>query len=153
MANKPYGRGFYPAKGFEDKVHMLPVRKTPLSAGYDIIAITDETIEPGETKLIPTGLKAWMLEDEFLAIYIRSSLAIKRKLALANSVAIIDSDYFENEDNDGHIMLAITNLGDKPWRILMGDRIAQGVFQKWLKSNNDAYPVESRKGGIGSTGR
>ena len=102
--------------------------------------------------MIPTGLKAFMHYDEYLAIHVRSSMAIKRGLILVNSTGIIDSDYYNNEDNEGHIMIAMYNMTDEPVALLKGERIAQGIFCKYLLTHDDDA-CGIRTGGIGSTGR
>ncbi|MBE3577617.1 MAG: dUTP diphosphatase [Limnochordales bacterium] len=151
-------RGFAVARGWEERGVRLPQRRTPGSAGYDLEAAETVTIRPGERAVIPTGLKAYMPEDEFLAVYIRSSLAFKYGLMLVNSVGIIDSDYFENPDNDGHIMIGVINLGSETVTVHKGDRVAQAIFQPFRRvSAEEAGEVEppgrQRTGGIGSTGR
>ena len=100
--------------------------------------------------LIPTGIKAYMLEDEKLDLYNRSSGPIKNKLVMTNGVGLIDSDYYENESNDGHIFFQFINYGKADLLIKKGDRIGQGVFTKFLKVDNDDASGE-RKGGHGST--
>ena len=87
-------RGFEVVSAFEEQDINLPTRKTTESAGYDIECAESVTLEPNQVVLVPTGLKAFMAYDEYLAIHIRSSMAIKRKLALVNSTGIIDSDYY-----------------------------------------------------------
>ncbi|WP_251424062.1 dUTP diphosphatase [Veillonella agrestimuris] len=144
-------RGFEVVSAFEGQDIHLPTRKTTESAGYDIESAEAVTLMPGETKLIATGLKAFMAYDEYLAIHIRSSMAIKRRLALVNSTGIIDSDYYNNEDNEGHIMIALLNYGSEPMSIEKGERIAQGIFSKYLITNDDDA-TGVRTGGIGSTG-
>lgn len=144
-------RGFEVISKFEDENITLPKRKTTESAGYDIECAESTTIEPGEMKLVPTGLKAFMNYDEYLAIHIRSSMAVKRQLMLANSTGIIDSDYYNNEENEGHILIALYNLGKETVQIEKGERVAQGIFSKYLiASDDDATGI--RVGGIGSTG-
>lgn len=130
----------------------LPIRKTKTSAGYDIESARDVIISPGCTELIPTGLKAYMNDDEFLAIHVRSSVGIKRGLVLANGTGIIDSDYYNNLDNEGHIMIALRNTTHGKVTIKKGERIAQGIFQKYLTVENDKISGNVRTGGIGSTG-
>jgi len=100
--------------------------------------------------LIPTGIKAYMLEDEKLDLYNRSSGPIKNKLVMTNGVGLIDSDYYENESNDGEIFFQFINYGKADLLIKKGDRIGQGVFTKFLKVDNDDASGE-RKGGHGST--
>ena len=104
-------RGFEVVSAFEEQDINLPTRKTTESAGYDIECAEAVTLEPGQVVLVPTGIKAFMAYDEYLAIHIRSSMAIKRHLALVNSTGIIDSDYYNNDDNEGQIMIALLNFG------------------------------------------
>ena len=149
-------RGFEIAKGFEDKQIILPVRKTKYSAGYDIEAAED-TVIPSFKKgmaptLIKTGIKAYMQDDEFLALYNRSSNPKKKGLILANSVGIIDKDYYGNPDNDGHIMFAFYNIKEEDVVIKKGEAIGQGIFQKFFAIDNDSAEGE-RVGGFGSTSK
>ena len=144
-------RGFEVITAYEDKDIHLPTRKTTESAGYDLECAEAVTLAPGELKLIPTGIKAFMAYDEYLAIHIRSSMAIKRRLALVNSTGIIDSDYYNNEDNEGHIMIAVLNYGTEPVHLEKGERVAQGIFSKYLITNDDDA-TGVRTGGSGSTG-
>ena len=142
-------RGFEIAKGFENEGINLPVRKTKCSAGYDIEAAED-TIIPSFKKgmkptLVKTGIKAYMQEDEVLMLYARSSLAIKRGLILQNTTGIIDSDFFPHE-----IKVALRNTTDKPVKLLKNERCAQGIFLKYLVSDNGNLD-NTRDGGIGST--
>lgn len=129
----------------------IPERKTKSSAGYDFSVCEGKVINPGETVIFPTGIKAEMNEDEFLAIFIRSSLGIKKGLMLANNVGIIDSDYYNNPDNEGHIMLAIKNASSEAIEIKESERIAQGIFMKYLVVDNEKEVKVKRLGGIGST--
>lgn len=131
---------------------IMPARSTIGSAGYDFFSICRFTLMPEEIKILPTGIKAYMDYDEFLAIYIRSSLGSKHGIVLVNQVGIIDSDYYNNRKNEGHIHLAIKNAGDKPYVFEKGDKIAQGIFQKFLIADEDDVTT-TRKGGIGSTGK
>ena len=149
-------RGFEVAKGFEDKGINLPVRKTKCSAGYDIEAAEDVVIpafKPGmKPTLVKTGLKAYMMEDEMLCLYNRSSNPGKKGLILANSVGIIDADYYENPDNDGHFMFAFINVKGEDVEIKKGDCVGQAIFQKFLVTDNDVAEGE-RLGGFGSTSK
>lgn len=145
-------RGFEVCKGYEDKDINLPVRKTKYSAGYDIECAID-TIVPAKNEIptfIPTGIKAYMEEDEVLYLYNRSSNPKKKGLVLANSVGVIDKDYYGNPDNDGHIMFAFYNVKDEDITIKKGEAIGQGVFMKYLITDDD-NASGSRKGGFGST--
>lgn len=129
----------------------LPVRKTAQSAGYDLAAAAETVVEPGRVALVPTGLKAYMAPDEVLLLYIRSSLAVKRGLMLANGVGVVDADYADNPENEGHIMVAVVNIGREPVAIKQGERIAQGIFTRYLTVENDEATGD-RTGGFGSTG-
>ena len=149
-------RGFEIAKRFENSGINLPVRKTRFSAGYDIEAAED-CIIPSFKKgmkptLVKTGIKAYMLEDEVLILANRSSNPGKKGLILANSIGVVDSDYYGNPDNDGHIMFAFFNIKDEDVEIKKGDAIGQGIFQKFLTVDNDLAEGE-RIGGFGSTSK
>ena len=147
-------RGFEIAKGWEDKNINLPKRSTKYAAGYDVEAAEDTiipTFKPGvKPTLIPTGLKAYMQDDEMLCLYNRSSNPKKKGLVLANSVGIVDKDYYGNADNDGHVMYAMWNFKDEDVKIEKGERIGQAIFQKYLIADNDSADSE-RTGGFGST--
>lgn len=149
-------RGFEVAKGFEDKGINLPERKTKYSAGYDIEA-TEDVVIPSFKKgmnptLVKTGLKAYMQDDEVLMLYNRSSNPKKKGLILANSVGVVDKDYYGNQDNDGHIMFAFYNIKDEDVTIKKGDAIGQAVFQKYFVTDEDEAEGE-RMGGFGSTNK
>ena len=145
-------RKFEIAKGFEDRGVVLPQRKTAKSAGYDIIALTDEDVfvHPGMSVNLETGVKACMEDDEVMLLFIRSSLGIKQGLTLSNSCGVIDADYYNNPDNDGHFILNIINTGNSVQRIPARSRVAQAVFVKYLTVDDDNATGE-RIGGIGST--
>ena len=149
-------RGFEIAEGFENQQINLPVRKTKYSAGYDVEAAEDTTIpafKPGmKPTLVKTGIKSYMQENEYLMLANRSSNPGKKGLILANSVGIIDKDYYGNEDNDGHIMFAFFNIKDEDIEIKKGDCIGQGMFQKYLTVDKDIAEGE-RTGGFGSTNK
>ena len=149
-------RGFEVAKGFEDKNINLPIRKTKYSAGYDIEAAEDCIIpafKPGQAPtLVKTGLKAYMKDDEYLMLCNRSSNPKNKGLILANSVGIVDKDYYENPDNDGHIMFAFFNVKDVDVEIKKGDAIGQGIFKQYLVTDDDVAEGE-RLGGFGSTNK
>ncbi len=120
-------RGFEIAKGFENAGINIPIRKTKYSAGYDIEAAEDVVIPSFKKGMAPTfvktGLKAYMLEDEYLKLCNRSSNPKKKGLVLANSIGVVDSDYYENPDNDGHIMFAFFNIKEEDTLIKKGDAI------------------------------
>lgn len=148
-------RGFEIAKGYEDKDIHMPVRKTKNSAGYDVEAASDVIIEPYKhgmkPTLIPTGLKAYCQDDEYYILVNRSS-GPKKGFVMANSVGIIDADYYGNESNDGHFYFQYWNFGDKALEIKKGDVIGQVIFQKYLTVDDD-NATGMRTGGFGSTNK
>ena len=149
-------RGFEIAKGFENSNINLPVRSTKNSAGYDVEAAEDCIIpafKPGQKPtLVKTGIKAYMESDEVLILANRSSNPGKKGLILANSIGVVDSDYYENPDNDGNIMYAFFNFKAEDVEIKKGERIGQAIFQKYLVTDNDIAQGE-RTGGFGSTNK
>ncbi len=146
-------RGFEIAKGYEDKDIHIPVRKTKYAAGYDVEAAEDVVIPPfqfgGKPTLIPTGLKAYCKPDEFYMLVNRSS-GPKKGLVMANSIGIIDADYYENETNDGHFYFQYYNFLDKEIIVKKKDVIGQVIFQKFLTVDDD-HAEGIRKGGFGTT--
>lgn len=130
----------------------LPQRATSKSAGYDIISPVNASIMPHSEIKIPTGLKCQMLEDDVLLILIRSSLATKHGITVTNQVGVIDADYYNNPDNEGHIWLCLKNNSDKEFKINVGDRVSQAIFLKFGIVNEDIPATETRSGGFGSTG-
>lgn len=146
-------RGFEKAKGFEDLDFELPKRSTLHSAGYDIAIIEDMDIEPGEIKSGITGIKAFMMDDEVLKMYPRSSLPRNYNLTIPNNVGIIDKDYYGNVKNDGAICVTLHNFGTKKVSLKKGERVAQGIFQKYLISPFEEQVTSVRNGGFGSTGK
>lgn len=149
-------RGFKVIKGYEDKNINLPVRSTKLAAGYDFEAAED-TLVPAFTfgvkpTLIPTAIKAYMADDEYLMIVNRSSGPKKKGLVMPNAMGIIDADYYENPDNDGNILFQFINISGEDVLIKKGERIGQGIFMKYLKADDDVESKNSRNGGFGSTG-
>ena len=122
-------RGFEVAKGWENKDIHIPIRKTANSAGYDVEAAEDVVIHPfklgDKPTLIPTGLKAYCQSDEWFMLANRSSNPIKRGLVMANSIGVIDSDYYGNPDNDGHFMFAYYNFFNEDVVIKKGDVIGK----------------------------
>ena len=129
----------------------LPRRATSGSAGYDFFAPAGFTLAPGETILLPTGVRARIDEGWVLKLYPRSGLGFKYRLQLNNTVGIIDSDYF-NALNEGHIMLKLTNASNEGRTLVVqpGEAVAQGVFVEYgIVVDDDALAV--RTGGFGST--
>lgn len=129
----------------------LPIRATAGSAGYDFFAPVDITLEPQETVKIPTGIRVRMESDWVLSCYPRSGLGFKYRLQLNNTVGIIDSDYY-NSDNEGHIFTKLTNdtKEGKTVRIGAGSGFMQGIFMEYGITFDD-HVTEGRNGGFGST--
>lgn len=174
-------RGFEVVTKYQDKGINIPRRQTIASAGYDIEAAEDITIpsiwrlnfvrifrlirnghelyekdyELAESILkpilVPTGLKVYMSEDEVLILANRSSNTFKRNLSLPNGIGVIDADYYNNPNNEGELFVQVLNYGVRPLHIKKGERIAQGIFMKYLKADNDDPIVRQRLSGFGST--
>lgn len=130
----------------------LPKRADKGSSGYDFYIPTEVMILPHQSEIIWTDVKAYMQDDEELLLFIRSSLAIKKGLTLTNSVGKIDSSYYNNEDNDGNIGIAVKNTTGQAIKLEAGERIAQGTFYKYLTADSDEVLSDERTGGIGSSG-
>lgn len=127
----------------------LPTRASVHSAGYDFYSPVDVTIQPNESVLVWTDVKAHMYYDNVLLIFVRSSMG-KHPVVIANGTGIIDADYYGNETTDGNIGFRLVNQGDKPYEIKVGDRIGQGIFVKYGTIKNDGASGD-RTGGFGST--
>lgn len=128
----------------------IPKRKTKKSAGYDFFAVEDFTLYPNKLCIVPTGVKAYMEDNEVLYLHIRSSVAFKRGVRMLNSIGVIDADFVDNPDNEGEISLGLLSHNDDIVHIQKGERIAQGVFHKFLITDDDDAEGQ-RVGGIGST--
>ena len=128
----------------------LPCRATKGSAGYDFVCPVEVTMLPGQTAVIPTGIRAWMQPGWVLVNCPRSSLGRKHGLRLANTVGIIDSDYYF-ADNEGHILVMLVNGGDHAVTLHPGDRFCQGIFLPHGLAEEEDVTGE-RTGGFGSTG-
>lgn len=166
-------RGFEVLTAYKEQEIQLPRRATKGAAGYDFEAAADVVI-PGILKmafqgkssfgneetarkalkpvLVPTGIKAYMQSDEYLQLCNRSSNPLKKLLILGNGVGIIDGDYYNNADNEGHIQFQFVNYGLFDVKIKKGERIGQGIFLPFLKADGDQATTE-RVGGFGSSGR
>lgn len=151
--NEKKVRGFEIAKGWEDKDIHLPKRSTTHAAGYDVEAAEDVVIPPFQPgmkpTLIPTGLKAYCQPDEWYMLANRSS-GPKKGFIMANSIGIVDSDYYGNETNDGHFYFQYINVLDHDLEVKKGDVIGQVIFQKYLLVDDD-HAEGVRTGGFGST--
>lgn len=135
----------------EYKKIIIPKRATNFSAGYDFYLPYKIVINPNESVLIKTGIKAMMNNDEVLILVIRSSLGVKKGLQLNNQIGIIDSDYYNNKDNEGHILISVRNNSALTVVLNEGDRIAQGIFIKYLTVTEEEKNDNVRNGGFGST--
>lgn len=152
-------RGFEVVSQFEGQGINLPQRSTMQAAGYDFEAAEDIVVpaqglqKSVKPTLVPTGIKAYMQEGEYLQLVSRSSGPMKKKLIMSNGVGIIDGDYYNNEKNEGHIFFQFLNFGDEDLQIKKGDRIGQGLFLPFLLADQDADAIKTvRSGGFGSTG-
>ncbi|CAM4137179.1 deoxyuridine 5'-triphosphate nucleotidohydrolase [Streptococcus penaeicida] len=144
-------RGFELISQYADAAQLLPKRETKHAAGYDLKVAEAMEIAPGQIKLVPTGLKAYMQDGEVLYLYDRSSNPRKKGLVLINSVGVIDGDYYNNEANEGHIFAQMQNITDQPVTLEVGERIVQAVFAPYLLVDGD-QAEGVRTGGFGSTG-
>lgn len=132
---------------------VIPKRSDSGSAGYDFYSTETVTIAPKTQVMIKTNIKAQMDYDTVLLLFMRSSLGIKKNLMLANTTGVIDSSYYNNEDNEGNIIGAVYNYGNEPVTIQAGDRFMQGVFVEYKTTDAIEEIInEKRTGGIGSTG-
>ena len=129
---------------------ILPTRATKHSIAYDFYSPVDIKINPMRSVMIWTDVKAHFNADEALLINVRSSMG-KHPVMIANTQGWIESDYYSNSDNDGNIGIRLFNLGTEPYIIKRGDRIAQGMFIKYLTADNGNTDAK-RTGGFGSTG-
>ena len=143
--------GFQPTNEIYDKI-VLPKRQTSGSAGYDFVTPYDVALRPNERVVIPTGVKVRLKQGYVLQLHIRSSVGIKKGVVLSCITGIVDADYYSNKSNDGDIMLALVNNGDRTVRYKAGERIAQGIILQFETTTND-NASGSRSGGIGSSGR
>ncbi|MGB3161872.1 dUTP diphosphatase [Carnobacterium sp.] len=173
-------RGFEIVTAYQEKGINMPIRATRHAAGYDFEAAEDclipsiwkvlvrhkqlskeenhfslgeENRKHLKSTLVPTGIKSYMGEDEFLQLANRSSNPIKNQLLLPNGIGVIDSDYYDNEANEGHIYFQFINYGIKDHLIKKGDRIGQGIFLPFLKADNERITEQNRLGGFGSSGK
>ncbi|EMR14513.1 MULTISPECIES: dUTP diphosphatase [Candidatus Phytoplasma] len=148
MSNKSF---FEVVSYYKKNNIQLPKRQTQYSAGYDLAAAIEINIPPQQIAIIPTGLKLFLPSNQVLLIYARSSLFIKKKLMLTNNVGVIDSDYYNNIENEGHILIPLYNFSNQIITIHKNERIAQGILQNFLLTKNDNNENQIRKNGFGST--
>ena len=124
--------------------YKLPVRDSKATAGYDIYLLEDLELKPNEIVKLPTGIKAYFSDDEVLLVIIRSSMGFKYNIKLVNQVGVIDADYYNNENNEGHIFIKIKNEGENTVHFKAGQAIAQGIFFKYLTTESDNYLGQTR---------
>ena len=103
--------------------------------------------------LVPTGVKAYMQEDEFVLIADRSSGPLKRGLILPNGIGVVDADYYNNPNNEGELFVQLLNFGIRDYHVKQGERIAQAIFMPYLRADNEQTPLAKRTGGFGSSGK
>ena len=132
--------------------YVLPRRKTKFSAGYDFNSLIEKTLQPGESVLIPTGVKCSLNDRDVLVLVVRSSLGFKHNVRLVNQVGVIDADYYNNESNEGHILIKLKNEGDHEYKIEIGSAVAQGLILNYNTVDDEEEITTDRTGGIGSTG-
>ena len=130
---------------------IMPRRATMDSAGYDIFSPISFVLHPGKTIDIPTGLKAELPTGTFLMIVPRSGLGFRHQICLANTVGIIDADYYNNPENEGHIIVKLVNRGETDCIIRAGQAFCQGIILDYLITDDDYPGKEVRSGGFGST--
>ena len=137
-------------KDIEDNIELydnikIPQRETNATAGYDIYLLNDITLKSGEIMKIPTGLKCFFEKDEVLILVVRSSMGFRYNIRLCNQVGVIDSDYYNNQDNEGHIWIKVQNDGDKEITLKKDDSIVQGMFFKYLTTKSDKTLNQERR--------
>lgn len=130
---------------------IVPEYKMPGDAGFDLHAVRDVTAEPGSVAILPTGLAVAVPEGYEMQIRLRSGAALNTPLVLPNAPATIDSGY------RGELGIIVRNLGDEPYTVRKGERIAQGVIAPVVKAVflvvESLPPSERGEGGYGSTGK
>lgn len=146
-------RGFELVSRIKDNPdYKIPSRKTKHSVAYDFFSPVDTIINPGDFLKIETGVKIYFPVDEGFFFFTRSGLGSKKGLILRNNVAVFESDYYNNPDNEGEAIITLLNTGDEPFILEKGDRYCQGIFQKVLFAGPEFDSQDERMGGLGSTG-
>jgi len=153
--NSLYIRGFELVSD-EKKKNVVPAikpqRGTKTSAGYDFATPVKFTVPSHGKAIIWSDIKSYMQDGEVLTLYARSSIATKKGLRLSNCTGIVDSDYYNNPDNEGNIGFCFYNDSNETVTIEAGERVAQGIFLQFLVADNGNTDNE-RIGGFGSTGK
>ena len=129
-----------------------PKRATKTSAGYDCYSPIDIVIEPQTSSLIWTDFKVKMNDNDVLLIVVTSGMG-KKGVMLANTIGVIDSDYYGNESTDGNLGFNLYNYGKEPYIIKAGDKIGQAIFTNFLTVDNEEEITTVRVGGFGSTNK
>ena len=138
------------ARKHKDVEIKLPQRATKHSAGYDFYSPVDVVIKPQEMQMIWTDVKAQFNEDEVLLLCVTSGMG-KYGIMLANTLGVIDCDYYSNVGNDGNLGFRLYNFSNQEYVIKAGDKIGQGIFTKFLTVTNEKEITNQRVGGYGST--
>lgn len=125
--------------------YKLPTRSSNKTAGYDFYLLEDVVLSPGEIVKIPTGIKSYFCDDEVLFLIVRSSTGFKYNIRLVNQVGVIDSDYYNNSSNEGHMFVKLQNESDNVYKFSAGDRLVQGIFIKYLTTDSDLNLKIERK--------
>jgi len=140
-------------KIFMKDVNQLPIRQNIGDAGYDVCSNEVVVLDPGEVKLIKTGVYMEIPDGYECQIRPRSGLALKYGITVLNNPGTVDSTY------RGEVGVILMNCSNKPFNISKGDRIAQMVFNKYenvsfnvVRSQGDLEKSNRGKGGLGSTG-
>ena len=131
---------------------LLPTRSTKNSAGYDFFNPKNIICKSHKITMIPTGIKAQFPEDEMLLLFNRSSNPKKKGLIILNGVGVVDSDYYNNTDNEGEMAFVFYNMLEEDVTLLAGEKLGQGIFVKYAKTDDEMAEGE-RIGGFGSTGK
>ena len=105
----------------------MPARATKHSAGYDIYSPISVTIQPKTMEMIWTNIKAQFNSDEVLLLCVTSGMG-KNGIMVANTIGVIDCDYYGNVSNDGNLGFRLYNFSDEPYKIEVGDKIGQGIL-------------------------
>lgn len=135
---------------------VIPKRSTKGSAGYDFIAPFDFSVPYGSSIIIPTGLKVQIDDGWFLAIVPRSGQGFKYGIEIANTFGVIDSDYYNNPNNEGEIFVKIVNKDittQKTFSVNKGVAFCQGIFLPYGVIKDETQNHNERIGGFGSTDR
>ena len=126
--------------------YALPSRNSKSAAGYDFYLLDDIIIEPNQILKLPTGVKSYFEADEVLFLFVRSSMGFKYNIRLCNQVGVVDADYYNNANNEGHLWIRIQNESDNTISFSKGQAIVQGVFMKYLKADSDNGNDKERSG-------